>query len=1450
MQTRIFAKLLDSILTIGILASALAPLLPSPIKAQALSDQTIEVCFVTLDNSGNILQYLPAGSTFSLDLFTDAGHLIEGQVNSYGTDSVRIEQSYQMVNRNLLGADGVDDSYCVTHAFSNPAEHEYTYTALNVTSGSTWLPTRYNDQNSIDFVDTDIAFPYSGEWFDSVIGNEAARETNSDGHINMAADRQDRRLLVVSQLAVNLPQYAVVFSDALTATGEYTLSNLPTNFTPGSSINVRLGVQNMGALVWQPGDNPANLHPVNVSYHWRNIATGDFAIYDGNRAILNHPIEYTYNDSNVVLNILAPTTPGNYELVIDLVHEGVTWFSNQGASTYNLPVTVAAEQSFAFFSEPMAMSMMSLATGSYYTVLPYQGGNWHCGGYDCLSGIAEEYYQCSAKGIPNDADWGDMTTKCWWPIYQANLGLYSSVPPVYASTPWNYVEVGWNVYIPPFPNGGPVTPPPPANSSNFGGGVPGATVADPYGGLYGSWSQWPQITFDRWVAWDGSYKSDAIKWSETRRPETPKITGINTNSAGTAATIYGIAIPKNYPMNVAVWNEFRNCWACGSGWEYHYQQGTAQHVKVVLFKNNWEYIGQVWNDSQDGRWNITLPIGSVINPGDHIFAEVQIEADYTFSGLKWWSNTYETPNFNLRDPKYTGFPYFASGGGNSVVVPSVFVDPRSVEERWIDQLAASLGATGGSSLTNICGYPAKTYTNVYQGNSGAVIFVGASPAGGQGRPIYSYGGTWDTFQYYGDRCERFGVPTNNANQGGNGPFGTPGWFQDFEKGRIYWSWKYVGKFVYGNISAKFEQAGGTNSTYGWPTSEVYSHTENGKTLNCQNFEGGRICDGDFTPYSAAQQALKPVIGYYPAISELSDFCGGKQKISIAGGIAYYDPQSRNVRKVTGGIYAAWGENCTAYGLPENDTTSVIGFGGVTGYAQRFNRGVYQFDFYQKSGGSVVILEGAAKNKYDTKGGLGRLGFMQQSTSMPYAAAGRCGSSGQFWNLDNGRIYRSGADLFVVYGDTKIGSYFFSNNADTRFGMPESDENTSGVYSWQDFKAADLNLSWPGGVNQSRDTTYCPGEEPTAAQIALGAALERTVAQSEISVFCGGMQKVSIPGGIAYYDPNFMNVRKVTGAIYTLWNESCDEYGLPESDTQISSSKVSSGSSQRFWRNANGSIYINDFYSRLNGPTLVLEGTYRNLFETANGLGSNGYPLSTKVDGVKGKCVETETEELCENPTLSIPSCLENEIWNGSQCVFELNEILVQELAAVALTPDSSGRYSTSPSTADETTRKLLTEAHKQGITDKHFLAYILATVQYETNYGTFMTELANGWAYDISVNVGLAQELGNTNPGDGPLFRGRGYVQITGRSNYQKFSDLLGIDLITNPEQLASDKDLAALVSTYGMINGSFRIHKLEDYYTEGVYNFDGARDIINGDFYNSHWVTAIAQKYLSVLSK
>jgi putative chitinase len=85
-------------------------------------------------------------------------------------------------------------------------------------------------------------------------------------------------------------------------------------------------------------------------------------------------------------------------------------------------------------------------------------------------------------------------------------------------------------------------------------------------------------------------------------------------------------------------------------------------------------------------------------------------------------------------------------------------------------------------------------------------------------------------------------------------------------------------------------------------------------------------------------------------------------------------------------------------------------------------------------------------------------------------------------------------------------------------------------------------------------------------------------------------------------------------------------------------------------------------------------------------------------------------------------------------------------------------------------------------------AHFLAQLGHESGSLRYTAELASGAAYE-----GRA-DLGNTQPGDGPRFKGRGLIQITGRTNYTKYGNDRGQDYITgpNPDLLATDPNIAA----------------------------------------------------------
>lgn len=158
------------------------------------------------------------------------------------------------------------------------------------------------------------------------------------------------------------------------------------------------------------------------------------------------------------------------------------------------------------------------------------------------------------------------------------------------------------------------------------------------------------------------------------------------------------------------------------------------------------------------------------------------------------------------------------------------------------------------------------------------------------------------------------------------------------------------------------------------------------------------------------------------------------------------------------------------------------------------------------------------------------------------------------------------------------------------------------------------------------------------------------------------------------------------------------------------------------------------------------------------------------------------------------------------------------------------------------------------------LAYALATAHHETG-GTFgpttenlnytsaarirtvwpkrFTTLTSAEPYVrnpeklANLVYGDRSDLGNTQPGDGWRYRGRGLAQITGRGNYAKWG------LVDMPEK-ALELPTAARILTDGLTKGMFTGKKLSDYD-----NYKDMRRAINGDIgLNGATVAAWAEKY------
>ncbi|WP_295451787.1 N-acetylmuramoyl-L-alanine amidase [uncultured Thiodictyon sp.] len=170
---------------------------------------------------------------------------------------------------------------------------------------------------------------------------------------------------------------------------------------------------------------------------------------------------------------------------------------------------------------------------------------------------------------------------------------------------------------------------------------------------------------------------------------------------------------------------------------------------------------------------------------------------------------------------------------------------------------------------------------------------------------------------------------------------------------------------------------------------------------------------------------------------------------------------------------------------------------------------------------------------------------------------------------------------------------------------------------------------------------------------------------------------------------------------------------------------------------------------------------------------------------------------------------------------------------------------------------IVAECVASGVTNPAQVAYVLATSEHESLAGKFMSELWGPTAAQRKYEG--RKDLGNTQKGDGFRFRGRGYVQVTGRANYETWGKRLREDIVNHPDLVSSRPEIAATILVQGMKDGAFRgKHKLANYFDGVTNDFRSAREIINGDkvivdrgqsLDRGTRIANMAQRYLAAMS-
>jgi predicted chitinase len=183
---------------------------------------------------------------------------------------------------------------------------------------------------------------------------------------------------------------------------------------------------------------------------------------------------------------------------------------------------------------------------------------------------------------------------------------------------------------------------------------------------------------------------------------------------------------------------------------------------------------------------------------------------------------------------------------------------------------------------------------------------------------------------------------------------------------------------------------------------------------------------------------------------------------------------------------------------------------------------------------------------------------------------------------------------------------------------------------------------------------------------------------------------------------------------------------------------------------------------------------------------------------------------------------------------------------VGPTPEPGGAGSVSveqlrsimPNLSDARARELMPHLNaamqEAGINTPRRQAAFLAQLAHESGEFRWMEEIASGAAYEGRT------DLGNTEPGDGMRFKGRGPIQLTGRSNYRAAGQALGIDLESNPTR-AADPDVGFRTAAWYWNN-----RNLNQYADAG--NFDAITYRVNGGYNGKAERDAYYNRALQVL--
>jgi SAM-dependent methyltransferase len=111
---------------------------------------------------------------------------------------------------------------------------------------------------------------------------------------------------------------------------------IPPQLETSAAANLLLEIINVTDTAWSQPD----VGGIRAGNHWLDEA-GEMVVQDDGRASLPSSVGPGGN-CRIQLEVRAPDRPGKYVLEVDIVHEGISWFSDRGSATVRVPVDIVA----------------------------------------------------------------------------------------------------------------------------------------------------------------------------------------------------------------------------------------------------------------------------------------------------------------------------------------------------------------------------------------------------------------------------------------------------------------------------------------------------------------------------------------------------------------------------------------------------------------------------------------------------------------------------------------------------------------------------------------------------------------------------------------------------------------------------------------------------------------------------------------------------------------------------------------------------------------------------------------------------------------------------------------------------------------------------------------------------------------------------------------------------